>query len=626
MGVVYLARDPVIDRLIALKTLRLDVDSDHEEQFRVRFLREARAAGRLNHRGIVTVYDVGQDPETGLVYIAMEYIEGMDLRHRIREGPPLSLGEIARIVAEIAHALDYAHSMGVIHRDIKPANILLTKDASPKVMDFGVARLESSNLTVEGQFIGTPNFMSPEQILGKPVDGRSDIFSLGVLLFSLLTGQRPFPGSTMHEVTMKIVREPAPVPSMVRPGLPTAFNPIVLKCLEKDPEKRFQCASEVARLLAALAGALVTRDPDDSARTGVFQPDLITRVEPSGATHVRTSSPRTGPIPIAKRSLRTRWDEHLRALPLPEFFFWDVEGRWTALILGTWILLLAIPVGILSFKIDRGPWPAPSPASIRARHMVVAACEKARLELNRGNTLGAEEAGLEALHQAPGSPGIRALLRKIHSRMEAESNSKETHLRAGALQTEGQSLYRQGRYVEAIDRFEECLKLEPDNEVATSYLELAREHAKLYNERKNRSRRPSSRKTSKHTLSGEKTGVAEEIESTGLATVSLHYDSPLNSGLITITIDDKPLTEISFDFTKKGFLGIKKKGRGVVEKNMTLPSGKHRIGIFLTSPEMSRPAHKVFEKTLKAESRWKLRIDQPGPGSTPSMFMLSSGR
>ena len=125
MGVVYLARDPLIDRLVALKTLRLDVDTEFEEQFRQRFLREARAAGRLNHRGIVTVYDVGEDPETGLVYIAMEYIEGQDLKARMQAEPPLRLDEIARIVAEIALALDYAHSMGVVHRDIKPENILI---------------------------------------------------------------------------------------------------------------------------------------------------------------------------------------------------------------------------------------------------------------------------------------------------------------------------------------------------------------------------------------------------------------------------------------------------------------------------------------------------------------------
>ena len=207
MGVVYLARDPLIDRQVALKTLRVDLDDQDSGEFRERFLREARAAGGLNHTGIVTVHDVGEDPESGLVFIAMEFIEGRDLKQMVNEGHVFRPSEAARIAADVAQALDYAHNMGVVHRDIKPANIILTRDGTPKITDFGIARIESSNLTVDGQFLGTPNFMSPEQVTGKPIDGRSDIFSLGVVLFTLLTGRRPFSGDTMHEVTMKVVQD-----------------------------------------------------------------------------------------------------------------------------------------------------------------------------------------------------------------------------------------------------------------------------------------------------------------------------------------------------------------------------------------------------------------------------------
>ena len=231
MGVVYLARDPLIDRKVALKTLRVDLDDGNETEFRERFLREARAAGRISHPGIVTVHDVGEDPESGLLFLAMEYIEGQDLRQLVSAGHRFRPSEAARIAADVARALDYAHSMGVVHRDIKPANIILTRDGTPKITDFGIARVEASNLTVEGQFIGTPNFMAPEQITGKPVDGRADIFSLGVVLFNLLTGQRPFAGETMHEVTMKVVQEPSPIPSVVAPQVPAAFNPIILQAL-----------------------------------------------------------------------------------------------------------------------------------------------------------------------------------------------------------------------------------------------------------------------------------------------------------------------------------------------------------------------------------------------------------
>ena len=225
MGVVYLARDPIIDRLVALKTLRVDLDAEHAEEFRERFVREARAAGRLNHPGIVTVHDVGEDPESGLMYIAMEHVEGRDLKQVLAAGEILRHSEAARIVADVAVALDYAHSLGVVHRDVKPANIILTADGTPKITDFGIARLETSNLTVDGQFIGTPNFMSPEQITGKAVDGRSDVFSLGVVLFNLLTEERPFNGGTMHEVTLRIVQEPCPIPSTLSDQIPPALTP-----------------------------------------------------------------------------------------------------------------------------------------------------------------------------------------------------------------------------------------------------------------------------------------------------------------------------------------------------------------------------------------------------------------
>jgi len=233
MGVVYLARDPLIDRQVALKTLRVDLDAEHADEFRERFVREARAAGKLSHPGIVTVHDVGEDPESGLMYIAMEYLQGRDLKQLLASGHQFRPSEVARIAADVAVALSYAHSLGVVHRDIKPANIILSDNGSAKITDFGIARLEASNLTVDGQFIGTPNFMSPEQITGKKVDGRSDIFSLGVVLFTLLTGQRPFAGDTMHEVTL---REPDPLHlGRGHPGGPQSHRPEVSREGSRTP-------------------------------------------------------------------------------------------------------------------------------------------------------------------------------------------------------------------------------------------------------------------------------------------------------------------------------------------------------------------------------------------------------
>ena len=309
MGIVYLARDPLINRKVALKTLRLDVDVDVADEFRERFLREAQAAGRLNHPGIVTIHDVGEDRSTGVLYIAMEYIEGRDLKQIMASGHRFRPSEAARIVADVAVALDYAHQMGVIHRDIKPGNLILTRDGSARIADFGIARMESSNLTTDGQFIGTPSFMSPEQITAGPIDGRSDLFSLGVVLYTLLTGQRPFSGETMHHVTRKIVEAPAPIPSIVDDSVPAAFNPIVVKCLDKDPDRRFQTGAELASVLAALARSLVRREPGDDLGTAVHSPDLDTRTG-ERLPPVRMPEARPRRVEIAPSSLVPAWGEN----------------------------------------------------------------------------------------------------------------------------------------------------------------------------------------------------------------------------------------------------------------------------------------------------------------------------
>jgi serine/threonine protein kinase len=175
MGTVYLAHDPVIDRRVALKVLRPDLGGEHGEQARRRFVREARAAGRLSHPNIVTVFDVGEDEEQKLAFIAMDYVEGRTLQAVTASGRRFAFAEAAELVATLARALDYAHRRGVVHRDVKPANVLLSPDGAVKITDFGVARLDTSELTAEGTVLGSPSYMSPEQIRGRPVDGRSSI-------------------------------------------------------------------------------------------------------------------------------------------------------------------------------------------------------------------------------------------------------------------------------------------------------------------------------------------------------------------------------------------------------------------------------------------------------------------
>jgi serine/threonine-protein kinase len=257
MGVVYLARDPNIDRLVAVKCVVIPpgIDEEKVQEYRERFLREARAAGRLNHPSIVTIYEADSGQWGGAPFIAMEFIEGIPWNLRTRRGPAPDVDRAADLARQIASALDYAHRSGVVHRDIKPANIIETADGRAKLMDFGIAKVPTSELTREGQFLGTPAYMSPEQVMGKPVDGRSDLFSLGSVLYEVLSGQKPFTGEDIPSVIHKILsHDPQPAGTFNR-GVPEELEVILCHLLAKDPADRYTCAGEVVEDLDAyLAG------------------------------------------------------------------------------------------------------------------------------------------------------------------------------------------------------------------------------------------------------------------------------------------------------------------------------------------------------------------------------------
>lgn len=251
MGVVFLGRDPVIGRRVALKTIRASGEDDSEtREFTERFLREAQAAGTLSHPNIVTIHDVGEEVETGTSFIAMEYVEGKNLKQLLKDKVSFSYDRIAEIVTNVGDALDYAHRRGIVHRDVKPANIILTNDGTVKITDFGIAKINSSSLTATGQFLGTPNYMSPEQVTGEVVDGRSDLFSLGVVLYELLTKKKPFAGDNLTSISYKIVHEEYPSPQTYDAAVPAEFNPILARALAKDPAARFQSGKDFVQALA----------------------------------------------------------------------------------------------------------------------------------------------------------------------------------------------------------------------------------------------------------------------------------------------------------------------------------------------------------------------------------------
>lgn len=285
MGVVYKAFDPYIERVVALKTIRKELFTDREQEDLIsRFKNEAMAAGRLNHPNIVMVYDYGEDSESA--YIAMEFVEGTPLNTLMQPTKPTALPRVTAWMSDLLLALDYAHSRGVVHRDIKPANLLITSSAQVKVSDFGVARIESSTLTQTGSMIGTPSYMSPEQFRGETVDGRSDVFSAGIVLYQLLTGARPFIGSASIVMNQILNEQPAP-PSQVLAALGTGYDAIVARALAKAPGERY--ASARAFLDALNAVGQHGPDPDATAMAGAADGDRTVL-----AAGLRVVSPATG--------------------------------------------------------------------------------------------------------------------------------------------------------------------------------------------------------------------------------------------------------------------------------------------------------------------------------------------
>ncbi len=312
MGVVYDGWDPAIGRRVALKTVRRDqLEGGEAEELLSRFKREAQAAGRVNHPGIVAVYEYGED--AGTAFIAMEFVEGRELKDVFDKDERLPIGEIVRIMTQLLEAIGHAHTNGIVHRDIKPANVFLLKDGRVKVGDFGIARLESSNLTQAGSVLGTPAYMSPEQFMGQTIDGRSDLFSAGVILYQFLTGEKPFTGQ-LTTIMHKVLKEEPIAPSELNVQVPPGFDTLMKRALAKRPDERYQTAQAFIAALQATAagGAQVDSDATligaggDPAATLMPGSAEATRVQPAPAAKPAAtgSAPAasTPPPPPAKKS------------------------------------------------------------------------------------------------------------------------------------------------------------------------------------------------------------------------------------------------------------------------------------------------------------------------------------
>jgi serine/threonine protein kinase len=315
MGIVYRAEDPMLNRTVAIKTISVVADPEERAEYEKRFYQEAKAAGGLSHPNVVTIYDIGHAGD--VVYMAMEYIEGTELRDLLLRGR-LDAVTAVDLAAQVAEGLAYAHARGVVHRDVKPANIMVPRDGPAKIMDFGIARMRASEVkTQTGMLLGSPKYMSPEQLLGGAVDQRSDIFALGVVLYEALTGAPPFSGSDITQIMYQIVNAVPPPPSAVNSRVSPMLDLIVAKALAKEPAARYPDARELAadlRACRALVAALTPAADEDATLIlplGRVAPPAADasqtlRLDPAPASDRRTAAPSTTTPPRAEAGLRLR--------------------------------------------------------------------------------------------------------------------------------------------------------------------------------------------------------------------------------------------------------------------------------------------------------------------------------
>jgi serine/threonine protein kinase len=397
MGVVYKARDPKIDRFVAVKAISLSTQNPEEErEYRERFFHEAQAAGRLLHPGIVTIFDTGEDPEGHIAYIVMEYIAGQSLDRMLSEkSKKLPLEKALLLTEELAEALDHAHGQGVIHRDMKPANILVTPDGHAKIADFGIAKMNQAYMTLRGQVLGTPAYMSPEQLEGERVDQRSDLFSLGAILYRMVTGYSAFQGNSTATVCFKVANRDPLRASAVDPELPPELDAVITRAMAKEPSQRYQRGLEFALDLHELRerGQALNRTPDRPAwfpgsRVSANRPSPQVVNSPTAANYAsaalfKTLSQAAKKVPpFIQRQVLPHWRLPHWRLPhwrLPQWNLpqWRLPAVRVALIISIATLALSLFAYHHHRQVSLNKAPAVLPSPVVAPPMALAAAAEA---------------------------------------------------------------------------------------------------------------------------------------------------------------------------------------------------------------------------------------------------------
>ncbi|HEV7501824.1 MAG TPA: serine/threonine-protein kinase [Vicinamibacteria bacterium] len=453
MGEVYKAHDPVLNRFVAVKTISSELGAD--DTLRKRFQREAQSAARLNHPNIITVYDYGE--EQGKIYMAMELLDGSDLKQSIARRASLSLDDKLSVVDQIAEGLAFAHSHEIVHRDLKPANIHLLGNGQAKIMDFGLARLGGSEMTRTGMVMGTPHYMSPEQVRGERADARSDVFALGCVFYELLTYRKPFDADSMHSVLFKVMQEDPPPAHEVDPAVPAVLAQVVARAMAKDPSQRFQNASEFRSALHRAMQAVAAGQGENAL------PDLAL---PAGTPAARAGDATAGGSASRSSSLRGASASGARSTgaasraPAPP----PGAPSKAPLMVGGGLLLAALAIGgvMLGRSTTYPPVTSPPPATTApavdglSQELARSQVELARRRADAGDFRDAVRQAERALKIDPANRDAQEIL----------ARSKATATQADAAAAAAQQAVAAGQTVRAADALWTLIGLEPANTVA----------------------------------------------------------------------------------------------------------------------------------------------------------------
>ncbi|HYI08278.1 MAG TPA: serine/threonine-protein kinase [Thermoanaerobaculia bacterium] len=653
MGIVYLAKDPLIGRLVALKTIRVaaHADDDEAKEFQQRFIREAQAAGILNHPSIVTVHDIGQDEENGTSFIAMEFVEGNNLKEVLSQGRALSFEQIGDIVAQIGEALDFAHAKGIVHRDVKPANIILIEGNRAKITDFGIAKIASGavNLTTTGQFLGTPNYMAPEQIKGAPVDGRTDIFALGICLYECLTRRKPFGGDSLTSISYKIVHEPFPPLMEINPQIPEGYEEIVANCLAKDPTKRYQRARDMAvALRAVIRGEKPTRPADpmlaeETVVTRIGIPNLERDKTPTlevpfpdaveapveekvggstrpaahaaGAVAAATAAPAVAKAPrqpVGQKFRKTL--TNVRALPL-----WRRRIP-PAIFLGIVALLVAGLIGaVATVKGRASVTPVVDTAGEVRRATEKRLREESIALMQQGRAADAHAKLQELRRLAPKSPFVLTNMQRLEAILERQKLSQQQVAQTEAKFQEALTLFNEKKYADATLRLQETLALNANHLQAAELLTRSQaEEQKLLAARTQRRTTQQGTKTAAGprtdttatTATTATEAPAPQSSTTQLTTVFIH---PFKDGRIAVRVGaDIVVNQKLYDEKPARFLRRATKTSRAVSVTSEFPAKNADVQVWVTVPELKIDEHEEL-KAVRFEpggsSRLVIRYD-----------------